>query len=413
MAVRNVLRYRRRTFITASAIAFGVAMGVFMNGFIAGSETETTRNLRDHETGEIKVFARGYFEDRDLLPFDSFIEPDARKAIERALAGPDSASRDFSPRVLLTCELHFAEDFFAVPGSVTATLAAVDPELDARALRVARSVSEGRWLARGDSGIVIGSWLAEDIGAKVGYSVTLECRGRGGFYQTVDAEIVGIARTDDPVVNRNGVFMDLSYADGILALDGAVTEYLVRMGNADRAAREASRLAPLVAEAGCEAYPWQKVAESTMKLLRGQRGETAIFMFFIVVIAAVGIVNTMLMAVMERKAEIGTLRALGFGASRVRALFLAEGLTIGVIGTAMGLAAGLLLNLYFVVHGMDFSFMLRDTDIGYRVTGVIRSAWDPAGTAQIALFTLATSALIAWLPSGRILRQEVADMLRK
>jgi len=116
---------------------------------------------------------------------------------------------------------------------------------------------------------------------------------------------------------------------------------------------------------------------------------------------------------MERKAEIGTLRALGFGASRVRALFLAEGLAIGVIGTAMGLAAGLLLNLYFVVHGMDFSFMLRDTDIGYRVTGVIRSAWDPAGTAQIALFTLATSALIAWLPSGRILRQEVADMLRK
>lgn len=408
MAVRNVLRYRRRTFITASAIAFGVAMGVFMNGFIAGSETETTRNLRDHETGELKVFARGYFEDRDLLPFDSLIEPDARATVERALAG-----RDFSPRVLLNCELHFAEDFFAVPGSVTATLAAVDPELDARALRVARSVHEGRWLARGDSGVVIGSWLAEDIGAKVGYSVTLECRGRGGFYQTVDADIVGIARTDDPLVNRNGVFMDLSYADEILALDGAVTEYLVRAGNPDRAAREAASLAPLVAEAGCEAYPWQEIAESTMKLLRGQRGETAIFMFFIVVIAAVGIVNTMLMAVMERKAEIGTLRALGFGSARVRALFLAEGLVIGAIGTAMGLVAGLLLNLYFVVYGMDFSFMLRDTDIGYRVTGVIRSAWDPAGIAQIAVFTLATSALIAWLPSGRILRQEVAEMLRK
>lgn len=408
MAVRNVLRYRRRTFITASAIAFGVAMGVFMNGFIAGSETETTRNLRDHETGELKVFARGYFADRDLLPFDSLIEPAARATVERALAG-----RDFSPRVLLNCELHFAEDFFAVPGSVTATLAAVDPELDARALRVARSVHEGRWLARGDSGVVIGSWLAEDIGAKVGYSVTLECRGRGGFYQTVDADIVGIARTDDPLVNRNGVFMDLSYADEILALDGAVTEYLVRAGNPDRAAREAASLAPLVAEAGCEAYPWQEIAESTMKLLRGQRGETAIFMFFIVVIAAVGIVNTMLMAVMERKAEIGTLRALGFGSARVRALFLAEGLVIGAIGTAMGLVAGLLLNLYFVVYGMDFSFMLRDTDIGYRVTGVIRSAWDPAGIAQIAVFTLATSALIAWLPSGRILRQEVAEMLRK
>jgi putative ABC transport system permease protein len=121
----------------------------------------------------------------------------------------------------------------------------------------------------------------------------------------------------------------------------------------------------------------------------------------------------MLMAVMERRNEIGMLRALGFSSTRIRFLFLEEGFGIGLLGTGMGLVAGLALNLYFIVWGIDFSFMLRDLDVGYRITGIIRSAWNPQGIAKIAVCSVGISTFIAWFPSGKILRHEVAEILRK
>lgn len=408
MAARNIFRYKRRSLITASAIAFGVLFGVFMDGFIEGSKTDTIRNLRDYETGEGKIYPAGYFAERDFIPFSYFIEKGDRQAIDKA-AIPNATA----PRVIVSSELYFNEDFFAVPGSIGATLFGVDPERDARVFRTAHMVSEGRWLKSGDTGIVIGSWLAEDIGAKPGYVVTLESRGRGGFYQTFDAEILGIVKTDDPLVNRNAAFIDLAAADALLALDGAVTEYTIRSNKTD-AKLDAEGAAIAACTAGrAEFHPWQQVGASTLKLLRGQSGESIVFLFFIFIIAAVGIMNTMLMAVMERKNEIGMLRALGFGGPAIRDLFLLEGFGIGLIGTTAGLIAGCIVNLFMVKYGMDFSFMLRNLDVGYRLTGVIRSTWNFPGIARTVIGALAISTLVAWFPSGRILKREVADILRK
>lgn len=408
MAARNIFRYKRRSLITASAIAFGVLFSIFMDGFIEGSKVDTIRNLRDYETGEGKIYPAGYFAERDLVPFSYFIEKADRQAIEKAAGRTETA-----PRVVASSELYFNEDFFAVPGSIRTTLFCVDPVRDARIFRTSRMVSDGRWLMSGDTGIVIGSWLAEDIGAKPGYVVTLECRGRGGFYQTFDAEILGIVKTDDPLVNRNAVFIDLAAADSLLALDGAVTEYTIRSNRTD-AKLEAEGAAIAADTAGrAEFHPWRKVGESTLKLLRGQTGESVVFLFFIFVIAAVGIMNTMLMAVMERKNEIGMLRALGFGKAAIRDLFLLEGFGIGLIGTAAGLIAGCIANFFMVRYGMDFSFMLRDLDVGYRLTGVIRATWNFPGIARTVIGALAISTIVAWFPSGRILKREVAELLRK
>ncbi len=419
MAARNVLRYKRRTLITASAIAFGVMFTIVMEGFTAGSETETIRNLRDYETGELKVYPAGYFADRQYLPFDRFIEKKDRPAIETLLAGHPS-----TPRAVLSCEMYFTAESFAVPGSVTAELNAVDPARDGKVFRTATKVSSGRWLVKGDTGIVIGSWLAEDIGAKVGYTLTIECRGRGGFYQTFDAAIIGIVKTDDPAINRNAAFMDLALANELLSLDDGVTEYSVRIPSStatriwdrDRRSEDAAgRISAALASSGvgAEARDWQEIGNETIKLLRAQTGETALYLFFIFVIAIVGITNTMLMAVIERRSEIGTLRALGFTSLRIRALFLAEGACIGAIGSFAGTVFGACANWYLTTRGMDFSFMLRDMDVGYRITGVIRSAWDIASIARTALATIAISAAVAWFPSGIILRREVADILRK
>ena len=406
MSMLNVFRYRKRSIITASAIAVGVMFSIMMEGLIIGANDETVRNLRDYETGEGRIYASGYFKDRILLPFDLFIEKDSRTAIETA-----AKNMAIAPRTVLSSELYFNEDYFLVAGSLQTALTAIDPEKDARVFRTASMISAGRWLKAGDTGVVIGSWLAEDIGAKTGYVITIECRGRGGFYQTFDAEILGIVKTDDPVVNRSSVFIDLGYADTLLALDGAVTEYTFR--SAESGTKLEKLGTKIVAGTGTEFYNWQKVAEEVLKLLNGKQSNSGLFLFFIFVIAAVGITNTMLMAVMERRNEIGMLRALGYGKFSIRALFLMEGFGIGLIGTLEGLVLGCSVNMYMVAFGIDFSWLFRDLDVGYRTTGILRSAWNLSSILQTSIGALVISTIVAWFPSGKILKSEVADILRK
>lgn len=424
MAFRNVWRYRRRSLITAIAIGLGVLFTIMIDAMLFGAERESAQNIRDYETGDVKVFAPGYFAERQFLPFEFFLETHDRSLLEEAFS---QSSVDAAPRTVASAELYFSEDFFKVAGSATVKLHAIEPVKEAAVFRTPHAIESGRWLVPSDTGIVVGSWLAEDIGAKVGYTVSVELKGRGGFYQTFDAEIVGIALTDNPYVNRSAVYMDLSYADELLALDGAVTEYAVvfrgggkpaeRKGQlaaeiAEAFSREASGSAGLARSAAPEIYSWEEVESDAVLLTKTKSGGSKVYLFFMFIIAAVGISNTMLMAVMERKNEIGMLRSLGYGKASIRWLFLVEGFAIGLIGTAAGTALGSIVVAFMVQYGLDFSFMLREMDAGYRITGVMRSAWHPEGMITAIVGALAISSVVAWFPSGRILKSEVADILR-
>ncbi|HNY20583.1 MAG TPA: FtsX-like permease family protein [Treponemataceae bacterium] len=407
MAMRNVFRYRRRSLITAAAIGFGVMFTIAIDGMLAGTERESARNIRDYETGDIKVYPPEYFDDRAVSQFTSFIERDDRKRLEAILG-----DRRWTPRVNAQAELDFGEEWFAVPGSVQATLTAVDPVRDGDTLAVARMVDSGRWLRKGDTGIVIGSWLADDIGAKPGYWLTVECKGRGGFYQTFDAEILGTVTTENPVVNRNGAFIALDAADELLALEGGVTEYVIRSRKGDGASAEAKELSLAAGGLPVDVRTWEEIAHDEILLTKAKSSGSKLYLFFMFIIAAVGISNTMLMAVMERRHEIGMLRSLGYPTIRIRGMFVVEGFCIGLLGAAMGLVGGIALDVFMIVKGIDFSFMLREMDVGYRITGVMRSAWNLPGIVSAVVGSLVISTFVAWFPSGKMLRKEVAEILR-
>lgn len=408
MGLRNVFRYKRRSLITAVAIGIGVMFTIVMDGMLSGSEIESARNIRDYETGEAKLYPTGYFQDRQFLPFSYFFESADRAVIEKNLA-----SYRLTPRIELSAELYFNEDYFAVPGSLSAKISAVDPARDSTVFRTASMVDSGRWLESGDRGVVLGSWLAEDIGARCGYVISVECKGRGGFYQTFDAEIVGIVTTDDPYINRSSLFMDLSYADELFAMDGAVTEYSVRLDGNKPLGKKLASLSASIPGYADNIYSWEAVASDAILLTKTKSGGSKIYLFFMFLIAAVGISNTMLMAVMERKSEIGMLRSLGYSVFRIRLLFLIEGFGIGLGGSLLGLAAGCIINFFMTVYGLDFSFMLREMDAGYRITGILRSTWHIGGIISAVAGAVAISTVMAWFPSGKILKSEVADIMRR
>jgi putative ABC transport system permease protein len=132
----------------------------------------------------------------------------------------------------------------------------------------------------------------------------------------------------------------------------------------------------------------------------------------VVIIAAVGIVNTMLMAVMERIPEIGTLKAMGFSNKGIVKMFIYEGGIIGVFGSLLGCLFGLLISLYLVHVGLDFSSVFENMDIVYPMKFIIKGEIDYLNLLFVFLFGVFVSVLVTLWPVRRATRLEAVDALR-
>jgi ABC-type lipoprotein release transport system permease subunit len=402
LAWKNLSRYRRRTTITAVALAVGVAVFIWMDGWLLGAELESRRNIVWYEAGAAKVLNQEYLEQIQNLPLREVVEDPA--GVERALAG---LGLEATRRAVFSGELFLGE------GSLFVKAVALDPATDGRVFRLEETVTAGRFLRSGEPELLLGEWLARDLGAAVGDWVTVRARSRFGAFQTLDLQIVGILNCPNPVINQGTIFLPLDLADPALELEGAVSEIALafpewqepeaRLGEIRRALAGFPALA--VAD-------WQELARDFLAIAEGKRAGTGMLLLLIFIIAAVGISNTMLMAVYERVREIGMMRALGMRDRSIRLAFLLEAGGIGLIGSALGLVLGAALNWYMVRWGLDLSAFIGDMQIGYRVHSVFRSAWHPQALVGAVVFGVLASMLISFIPSSRALGKRITDCLR-
>ena len=407
LAFKNLTRYKRRTLITAGAIAFGIMMFIMVDSMLRGAEYESVRNLKWYETSSMRIYNDDYWDERHQLPLDLNI-PGAEAAVAKLEAeGYTAAARTvFSGDLILNVE-DFGEE-----GNMPVIVTAIDPDRDNDVFHFGDTLVDGRFLEAGEEGAVLGSWLAEDIGAEVGYWITILTRGNGGFYESMDLEIVGIVNCPNPNVNRMLIMMPISTADDYLAMEGAATEINIRLpDNADVGA-EIPAVKEIINGAGLSVLSWEALAADYLAIAEAKRGGTGIILFLIFIIAAVGISNTMLMAIFERIRELGMMRSLGMSDADIRAAFVLEAAGIGLIGSAIGVVLGILVNIYVVNVGFDLGFVMRDMDIGYRIQSVMRGAWNFDTVIGAFFAGTAISTLVAFFPTGRALRMDIPSCLR-
>lgn len=409
LAAKNLMRYKRRTAITAVAIAFGLMMYVFVDSLLLGAELESMRNLRWYETASLRVHDSAYWEDRYFLPLDASIEsPQPILDLLKTEGITATARTSFAADMILY------QDDFGEDGNMSVQVTAINPATDFDVYRFENTLIEGRFLQSGEmDGIVLGSWFAEDIGAKVGYWVTLVTRGKGGFYEAFDMEIVGIINCPNPNVNRSLVMMDIQAADLYLAMDGSVSSIDIVLGEKSNLNEVVQSLQPKLQaiDADLTLYTWEDLARDYLAILEAKQGGTGMILFLVFIIAAVGVSNTMLMAMYERMRELGMMRALGMRDRDILLAFLFEAGGIGLLGSVVGILLGCLANLYLVNVGFDFGFMLRDMDIGFRIQNVMRGAWSIPTLIKAFLSGIGLSMIVAFLPIRRALKLDIPTCL--
>jgi putative ABC transport system permease protein len=127
-----------------------------------------------------------------------------------------------------------------------------------------------------------------------------------------------------------------------------------------------------------------------------------------------GIANTMLLAILERTRETGMMRALGMTDSQLIAAYMIEAGMVGFLGSLSGIALGCLINIPMVKYGLDYSasFEAMGGDVGYRVTGILRSVWNVPAIFGAGIAATVLAACMAFFPIRRALRMPVTENLR-
>ncbi len=408
-AWKNLSRYRKRTVITSLALAFGIGLYIFTDSILVGISEESERNLIWYETSSARIMDKGYWKEKDTLPLKYTIDNK-----DQILGILKSIGIKAVPRTVFSGEVIVYKDPYPEDGSIFTKIFAIDPARDNTVFRFKNTVIKGRWLTPGENGVLIGSWFAEDIGADVGFPLSITTRTKDGYRQVIDTTIVGIVNCPNPYINRASLFIPLNTSDTYLDMNGGVTEIDMKYPNYRNTGKPGAevldKLGPLAKKVNIKT--WRELASDFIALAEMKSKSSGIILLLIFVIAIVGVSNTMLMAVFERERELGMMRAMGMEDKQVRRAFLLEAAGIGVIGSLAGILFGILLDFLIIHWGIDYSSILRKADMGYRVSGVLYGAWNPATMIKAFFIGIILAVAAAWIPVKRGLKMEITDALR-
>lgn len=412
LAFKNLTRHKKRTFITASALAIGIMAYILLDSLLIGLLNQSNRVLIDTETGDGKILTQEAFEEKDLLPISNRVE-----SPEEIISIIETLGVNGTKRVSINGEMVYTTDYFPKSGSTPILLVCVDLENDNKVFTVfnEKQLEKGSLMEPGSDEVVLGSWLAEDIGAEVGDWFTISVRTASdgdnpGFFQTIDVEIVGIIKVESPMVNRRVVYYPLDMADYYLELNGDVTEVAIKLPFGENFSNFKKRVDPLLPN-NMKFYSWRDLSADYLALTEAKSGSSNVIIFLLLLIAIVGITNTMLMTINERQKEIGMMRALGMLDRDIRVTFIIESTGIGLIGSIIGVTLGCLINIPLVNIGIDYSEMMREMDAGYRVSSYIKGMWSLKTIILATLFGITIPTLVAIFPTKKSIMKSIPDCI--
>lgn len=410
IALRNTIRHKRRTIITAAVMMAGISVFILFDSLLSGMDRMAVDNLSDYGLSSLKLRTPAYVDDIAATPLDKSL-PDAAKALAAM------ADRGFTatPRLRFVASLSNYSDVIPVIAD------GVDPVADAEVFKVASSVVAGSWLSQqAPKSVVLGAILAKELGMGVGDSVLISVQTVDDVTNADEYVVVGLVQTPDPQVNESGLFMTLSDARTLLVAPqtpgGFATEVDVSLPRAanlsaaivqgEKAAASLKGTLPFL-----RADPIGYLAQDYLNVRNAKSKYSFLLILVVLFIAGVGIVNTILMSVYSRVREIGVLRAYGMTRREIARLFALEGVTLGVFGSFLGVALGTIFDYVLVVKGFNLggmSSIMGALPLG----GVLHGEWNPRAMVVGFSFGLVVSLIAARIPARMAAKLEPTTALR-
>ena len=400
LAFRNVFRNRRRTVMTLLMVGGGVAGLLMVGGFFAFMFRGLRESTIHNGLGHIQIFNAEHFRRDEVHVLDTGIS-DWRQ-VATSVRSTDHV-RGIAPRIEFYGMLSNGVKSSVFMGS------AVDPDAE-RAMGFSPRLASGSDLAASTNGemeALIGTGVARSMSVKVGDGLTILAVTADGALNGIDVQIVGIVNTGFKDMDDRYLRITLPSAQRLLATD-RVTNLVVGLDKTENTDTVAAAITPRLQGLSQEMTlkKWIDLAayyRQVRSLFSGIFLFLGVIVFFMVLMASV---NTLLMAMMERTREIGTMLAMGTPRPWIVALFMLEAIVTGALGAGVGVIAGNLLGVALNASGLHLPPPPGlSTEMSFRVLHV------PSLMIGSSIMVIVSLALASILPAIRASRLQIAEAL--
>lgn len=408
IAWRNLWRNRRRTLITAGALAFGFLGSVVMIGISDGFTAEIVENGTGLLTGQVQIHASGYRPERSMY---ETIGGSAGADVQALLAAADS-----TPGVVAAAPRVYGGGIVSAGDATEAVvLFGMDPTREPRVSRILHAMVQGRAPAEGAREMAVGEEMARRLGVVPGAQVVVVAPAADGSMGNDLFVVAGIFRSGLGDLDASFAVLPIGTLQTLLGLEpGRIHEVAMATASPATAPDAAAQLARRLALAGLdiEVVPWPVFSPEIAAYTQLMVSFNWIIVVIVFAFAIFGVANTMLMGTFERRREFAVVRALGTVPSGVALTVLFEGLALGLLSLAAGVVLTAPVLAWFHHAPLDLTALVGDMEFaGALVRPVLRVEYSLAAPLMSAVGLLITAVLAALYPAIRAVRVPPADAL--
>lgn len=398
LALRNIFRHSGRTALTLTVIASGVAGLILSGGFVQDALIQLREATIHSQLGHLQIYRKGYYAEGSRSPFKYMIErPDEILAAVKELPQVDDAMS----RLAFAGVINNGRSDFAIIGE------GIEADKEAKLGSLIQIVA-GRKLVEADRyGIMIGEGVASATKLKPGDRATLLLNTAEGALNNVEFDVVGIFRSFSKDFDARAVRISLSGAQELLA-SPAVNAVVVSLRETGQTDEVAASLKAKLDPTKYEVKTWRELADFYDKTAALYERQFVVLEVIILLAVLLSVVNSVNMSVFERTGEFGTLMALGTRSRAIFRLVLLENLLLGLIGSAIGTAIGVLAALAISAIGIPMP-PPPNSSSGY-LAGI---HLETSIVATAALVGLVATFVATLMPARRVSRIPVAEALRQ
>jgi ABC-type lipoprotein release transport system permease subunit len=398
MAFRDLGRNKRRTILSALAVAVGMGLLLLMSGVLVGEFQGALRNTIQLFSGHLQIRGLNYDENKISLKWEDLIENPQGLADTVTAQYPQIV--DATPRLVASGIVTSGENSRGVQ------VIGFDPEAQANQV-YRQGLIEGDFLAADDrEGILIGQPLADKLGLAVNEQINLLVNTSNGDIVEQMFTIRGIYTTNTFGYDESTVFLPLAKAQTITGAEDRASLIFIMLKDRD----QADSVAAALQSPNYTVVTWRDMNAMIVQVEDFANAYMTIFYLIVLGITATVVSNTLVMSVFERTREIGILAAIGMKGRRILAQFLTEAVLIATLGVIGGLILGGALAAYFGRFGLplDISkFGLTGILIENRIYTVLTLD----NVIYLSVLTYIVTLLASFAPARMASRMEPVEAL--
>lgn len=398
---KNIWRNPVRSVVVITAVVIGVWATIFITAFMNGMTSHYLKSQLETYVGHAALSSKAFLDERTtqfVLPNDSLF-----KTIE--LIKNHSQTQALTPITL-------AEGMIAsATNSAGVQIRGIDVATDTLNFTIHEFVIKGSYLQETyKNQIVLGEKLAKKLGVDLRSKVVLSFQQVNGTISSAAFRVSGIVKSPNSMMDELRVYVKQTDLQRVLGDEKAIHEWVITLQDAGKVGLWKSEIQPtltnsIILETWLERAPELAYIESSMDLY------LYIFMGIIVLALILGIINTMLMAILERTRELGMLMAIGMPRTEVFKMILYETVTLSCVGTPLGLLLGWLTVYTVGLYGLDLSAFAEGLS-EYGMSSIIYPNLKTEYLIGISGFIFISSVLAAWYPATKAIKLKPLEAIR-